>query len=144
MSDSKQPETDTETAEGRKPLEARLEALNGKRGLLKVGPIFRQGALIEYTGLEAIRTPELATGSSLITIGVTTFTDDPARALSLARYIGGSNRGLPVFGGRLRVHFDSHGDLSVVSASILPGIAADAALSGFVLDDAALARYLVM
>lgn len=51
----------------------------------------------QYPDLEAIRTPELDKATSMITVGVTTFSRNPALALDFARYLAGSNRGLPIF-----------------------------------------------
>lgn len=51
----------------------------------------------QYSGIQAIRTPELDEGASVITIGVTAASSNPTLALDFARYLAGSNRGLPVF-----------------------------------------------
>ncbi len=51
----------------------------------------------QYDELEVIRTSELDAGTSVITVGATKFSQNAALALDFARYLAGSNRGLPVF-----------------------------------------------
>ncbi len=65
-------------------------------GSVDAGIVWSATAL-QYPGLEAIDTPELARGASRITIGVTSWSEPAATALNFARYVAASNRGLPVF-----------------------------------------------
>jgi molybdenum ABC transporter molybdate-binding protein len=51
----------------------------------------------QYPELGVVTTPELDLVRGTVSIGVTAATRDPPTAIGLARYIAGSNRGLPVF-----------------------------------------------
>jgi molybdate transport system substrate-binding protein len=53
----------------------------------------------QYSGLVAVRVPELKRGASRITVGVTAWGEPAADALRFARYIAARDRGLPVFAG---------------------------------------------
>ncbi|MFZ9090013.1 MAG: molybdate ABC transporter substrate-binding protein [Planctomycetaceae bacterium] len=56
--------------------------------------IVYDAVLYPYPDLEAIRVPELAAGRSQISVGVTSFSEQPAAALHFARYLSAKDRGL--------------------------------------------------